>query len=167
MKRTNLADRMKKQTETFINGSTLDTDTNNELDKDNVDNIDTKQNNKRGNKQYTTQYTNDVSNNDTNKENIQLNKNNNIDTNIEVTKLDVEEDSIQNIKQDTMNVAIENKPKLTIQKPNFVEPYDNRLVANVTKSQKAYIKRIGKNFENESAFVRFMIDYFRENVEIE
>lgn len=154
MKRANLADRMKKQTETFINGSALDT--NNELDKDNINNIDIKQSNKHDNQQYTTQYTIDVSS----KEDIQFDTDNNIDTNIEVTKLDIEENSIQNIEQDEMNVAIKNKPKLTIQKPNFVEPYDNRLVANVTKSQKAYIKRIAKNFENESAFVRFMMGVF-------
>jgi hypothetical protein len=56
--------------------------------------------------------------------------------------------------------------KYTIGKPDKSELFNGRLVSNVTRSQKKYVKETAKKFENESAFIRFMIDYFMENIEI-
>lgn len=170
MKRANLSDRMKRQTETFINGDAFNTSVDNKETEDVSNDI----NAMHDDKQCTTQYTDykynqnsNIENNNNSKYNIKdksitLDTNNSIDTSIDTTTSDSE----LNIKQNDNDISNNSIHKLTIQKPDIVEPYNNRLVANVTKSQKAYVKKIAKSFENESAFVRFMIDYFRKNVEI-
>jgi hypothetical protein len=71
-------------------------------------------------------------------------------------------DNEQGTTQYTNNVT----NKYTVETPVKSELVDERLVANVTRSQKKYIKETAKKFENESAFVRYMIDYFRKNIEI-
>ena len=53
--------------------------------------------------------------------------------------------------------------KLTYQIPDKSEPCNEHLVANITEKQKAFIQEMSKKFENESEFVRFMIDGFMEN----
>jgi len=55
--------------------------------------------------------------------------------------------------------------KLTYQIPSKSEPFSKRLVANVTPSQKIFVQEMSKKFENESAFVRFMISRFMEDID--
>jgi len=55
--------------------------------------------------------------------------------------------------------------KLTYQIPSKSEPFSKRLVANVTPSQKIFVQEMSKKFENESAFVRFMISRFMEDIQ--
>lgn len=91
---------------------------------------------------------------DTNKESIQ-----------ETIKDDMKSNAADNeqcIAQDTTQCTT----KYTIETPEKTELYNDRLVANVTKRQKKYIKEMAKKFENESDFVRFMINYFMNNVNI-
>lgn len=56
--------------------------------------------------------------------------------------------------------------KSTFQIPSKTEPFSKRLVANVTPSQKLFVQEMSKKFENESSFVRFMIQRFMEDIEI-
>lgn len=62
---------------------------------------------------------------------------------------------------------IESTGSILIQPPKKPEPFDQRLVANVTKSQKKYVQRMAKNFENESAFIRYVIDLLMANAKLE
>jgi hypothetical protein len=79
---------------------------------------------------------------------------------------DSQQDSKQSNTQDTTQYTNNVTNKYTVEMPDKTELFDERLVSNVTKSQKKYVKDMGKKFENESAFVRYMIDYFRKNIEI-
>lgn len=72
----------------------------------------------------------------------------------------------QSSEQDTAQSNTQYTNKYTIEKPDKTELVCERLVANVTKRQKKYVKDTAKYFENESAFVRFMLDYFMENIDI-
>ena len=58
-----------------------------------------------------------------------------------------------------------NSEKFTFSIPIKQEAFSKRLVANVTKTQKTFVQEMSKKFENESSFVRFMIDRFMEDVE--
>jgi hypothetical protein len=75
-------------------------------------------------------------------------------------------DATQGNTQDTTQDTIQYTNKYTIEMPDKTELVCERLVANVTKTQKKYVKDMAKKFENESAFVRFMLDYFIQNIEI-
>jgi len=59
-----------------------------------------------------------------------------------------------------------NNEKFTFKVPVKQESFSKRLVANVTPSQKAFVQQISKKFENESSFVRFMIDRFIEDIDL-
>lgn len=59
-----------------------------------------------------------------------------------------------------------NGEKFTFEVPIKQELFSKRLVANVTPSQKAFVQQISKKFENESSFVRFMIDRFIEDIDL-
>jgi hypothetical protein len=80
------------------------------------------------------------------------------------------EDSVKDSKQsndnDTTQDTTQYTNKYTVEMPDKTELVCERLVANVTKTQKKYVKDTAKKFENESAFVRFMLDYFIQNIEI-
>jgi hypothetical protein len=80
------------------------------------------------------------------------------------------QDNIQDNKQDNKQGSIQDTTqytnKYTVGMPEKTELVCERLVANVTKAQKKYVKDMAKKFENESAFVRFMLDYFIQNIEI-
>ena len=58
-----------------------------------------------------------------------------------------------------------NSEKFTFEIPAKQELFNNRLVANVTKSQKAFVQNMSKRFDNESSFVRFMLDRFIEDID--
>ncbi len=58
-----------------------------------------------------------------------------------------------------------NNEKFTFKIPTKQENFSKRLVANVTPSQKAFVQKISKKFDNESSFVRFMIDRFIEDID--
>jgi len=94
------------------------------------------------------------------------NKQDNTQGNEEDTNNDNAQDSEQSNTQDTTQRTNNVTNKYTVEMPDKTELFDERLVSNVTKSQKKYVKDMGKKFENESAFVRYMIDYFRKNIEI-
>jgi len=83
--------------------------------------------------------------------------------------LENSEVSIQENNKDTIkNNIVSNKQlisKLTYQIPSKSEPFSKRLVANVTPSQKIFVQEMSKKFENESAFVRFMISRFMEDID--
>jgi len=117
---------------------------------------------------------------------LDTNKNNEKDT-IESTNNDSKQDNIQNsIKSDahhtnedttqhkdkdtTLDTTLDTKQytnKYTIEMPDTSELYNERLVANVTRSQKKYVERTAKKHKmNNSEFVRFMIDFFIENFEL-
>lgn len=85
------------------------------------------------------------------------------------TTLNNKKDTIQGTKQNSSNnneQDIKQTPsKLTFQIPSKHEPFSKRLVANVTPSQKAFVQKMSKKFENESAFVRFMLDRFMEDID--
>ena len=72
----------------------------------------------------------------------------------------------QSREQDNIQGTTQYTHKYTIEMPDKTELVCERLVANVTKTQKKYVKDTAKHFENESAFVRFMLDYFIQNIEI-
>jgi hypothetical protein len=95
---------------------------------------------------------------DNNKDNAQ----NNDKDNNKVSERGSNNDNEQDTTQYTNHVT----NKYTVETPVKSELVSERLVANVTKSQKKYIKDTAKKFENESEFVRYMIDYFRKNIEI-
>jgi hypothetical protein len=86
------------------------------------------------------------------------------------SKQDSAEDSAKDSKQsnnnDTTQDTTQYTNKYTVEMPDKTELVCERLVANVTKTQKKYVKDTAKKFENESAFVRFMLDYFIQNIEI-
>lgn len=90
------------------------------------------------------------------------NEQDNMQGNIEDNNKDNEQDSQQDNIQDTTQYT----NKYTVEMPDKTELVCERLVANVTKKQKKYVKDTAKHFENESAFVRFMLDYFMGNIEI-
>ena len=74
----------------------------------------------------------------------------------------------ENNKDVTKDNVVSNKQpinKLTYQIPSKSEPFSKRLVANVTPSQKLFVQEMSKKFENESAFVRFMISRFMEDIQ--
>jgi len=83
--------------------------------------------------------------------------------------LENSEVSIQENNKDTIkDNVVSNKQlisKLTYQIPSKSEPFSKRLVANVTPSQKIFVQEMSKKFENESAFVRFMISRFMEDIQ--
>ena len=56
--------------------------------------------------------------------------------------------------------------KLTYLIPTKNEPYNQRLVANVTQTQKSFVQEMSKKFGNESEFVRFMLDKFIQDVNL-
>lgn len=56
--------------------------------------------------------------------------------------------------------------RLTYQIPTASEPFSKRLVANVTPTQKAFVQEMSKKFENESTFVRFMLDKFMKDIDL-
>ena len=75
-------------------------------------------------------------------------------------------DNEQSNTQDSTQETTQYTNKYTVEMPDKTELVCERLVANVTKTQKKYVKDTAKKFENESAFVRFMLDYFIQNIEI-
>jgi len=81
-------------------------------------------------------------------------------TNI-VTEQNREQDPIKGIEQITTKDAT----KFTFQIPLKHEPFSKRLVANVTPSQKVFVQKMSKKFENESAFIRFMLDRFMNDID--
>jgi hypothetical protein len=95
-------------------------------------------------------------------------------SNTQDSKKDIIQDSVESSVKDTMQDNTQNNiqnttqytNKYTVGKPEKTELVCERLVANVTKTQKKYVKDMAKYFENESAFVRFMLDYFIQNIEI-
>lgn len=99
---------------------------------------------------------------DTEKDNAQDNEQVNTQGSEEHTDKDSKQDNEQSNTQHTTQCTT----KYTVGKPVKSELVCERLVANVTKSQKKYVKDMAKYFENESDFVRFMIDYFIQNIEI-
>lgn len=67
-----------------------------------------------------------------------------------------------NVTANVTNKKDNNKYIIQIEKT--AEPYNRRLVANVTATQKQYIKTVAKkNKIKESELVRLMIDFFIEN----
>jgi hypothetical protein len=76
------------------------------------------------------------------------------------------QDNAQDNKQNSIQDTTQYTNKYTVEMPDKTELVCERLVANVTKTQKKYVKDMAKKFENESAFVRFMLDYFIQNIEI-
>ena len=92
------------------------------------------------------------------KDNVQSSEQDNNKNNEQNSNNDNEQDTTQHTNHVTN--------KYTVETPAKSELVSERLVANVTKSQKKYIKDTAKKFENESEFVRYMIDYFRKNIEI-
>jgi hypothetical protein len=75
-----------------------------------------------------------------------------------------DKDNEQDTTQYTNNDTIQYTTQYTIGIPDKCELYEERLVANVTKRQKKYIKETARKFDNESAMVRYMIDYFMKNI---
>jgi len=80
---------------------------------------------------------------------------------IQDTNLSIIKDNIKNTVVNTEQPI----SKLTYQIPSKSEPFSKRLVANVTPSQKIFVQEMSKKFENESAFVRFMISRFMEDID--
>lgn len=80
--------------------------------------------------------------------------------NVQNTTQDREQDSKELTKQYTTQYTEKVTTKLTMQAPSKGEPFSKRLVANVTPTQKLFVQKMSKKFENESAFVRFMLDQF-------
>src|SRR5690606_17528735 len=78
------------------------------------------------------------------------------------TTQDTAQDTTQYTEQCTTNVTDKkDNNKYVIQIEKTEEPYNRRLVANVTATQKQYIKTVAKkNKIKESEFVRIMIDFF-------
>jgi hypothetical protein len=68
--------------------------------------------------------------------------------------------------QDTIQDTTQCTAQYTIQAPGKTELYEERLVANVTKRHKKYVKEMAKRFDNESAFVRYILDYFMNNINL-
>lgn len=131
-----------KEEKIFEGSSALDTDKENKQD----DKKDMEEVNDKDSKKATTENTEQGKV----KDNIQDNVNNN------------GHQTLQDNKQSTTQYI----NKYTIETPGKTELVNERLVANVTKRQKKYVKEMSKKFENESAFVRFILDYFMKNVEI-
>jgi len=128
---------------------------------------DTKLDNEQLNNQDIANVNEQVNDNGSNQVIEQGNtKDDNIDTN-----KDIEQSTIQNTDQDTKKVneqdGKQSPTQYTIKIPSKNEPFDKRLVANVTKSQKDYVIKMGKKFANESDFVRHMIDHFMKTIKIE
>lgn len=74
-----------------------------------------------------------------------------------------DKDTTQHTTDDTTQYT----DKYTIEMPDTGELYSERLVANVTRSQKKYVEQTAKKHKlNNSEFVRFMIDFFIDNFEI-
>jgi len=61
--------------------------------------------------------------------------------------------------------TIQTPMKYSVQIPIKNEKFSSRLVANVTKKQKTFVQEMSKKFENESAFVRFMLNSFMEDID--
>jgi hypothetical protein len=78
---------------------------------------------------------------------------------------DKQDDELSPI-QDTIQYTTQDTNKLTFQIPSKCEPFSKRLVANVTPSQKLFVQKMSKKFENESAFVRFMLDRFMKDIDL-
>jgi len=127
----------------FENTSALDTDKDNEKDTIKDTNNDSERDNIQDSSKSDTHHTN--------KDTIQHKDKD--------TTLDTELDTTLDTTQYTN--------KYTIEMPDTSELYDERLVANVTRSQKKYVERTAKKHKmNNSEFVRFMIDFFIENFEL-
>lgn len=75
-------------------------------------------------------------------------------------------DKVIEPEQDTTQYTTQDTTKISFQIPNKVEPFSKRLVANVTPSQKLFVQKMSKKFENESAFVRFMLDRFMKDIDV-
>jgi len=78
---------------------------------------------------------------------------------------DIDLSIIKDSIKDTTVTTEQPISKLTYQIPSKSEPFSKRLVANVTPSQKLFVQEMSKKFENESAFVRFMISRFMEDID--
>lgn len=103
---------------------------------------------------------------DTTKHNALNSKSNSYLNSVQSSALVDELDSNIVSKLGTSVDSIRYTGKSTFQIPSKSEPFSKRLVANVTPSQKLFVQEMSKKFENESSFVRFMIQRFMEDIEI-
>jgi len=141
------------------------------------------QTNKKTTNKSTTEHTNKDTDKDTNKDiDKDAVKSTNKDTDKDTTHVtnkgtvkDTDKDTTHVTNKYTTNVTDKYTTNVTdekkgdkyiIQIEKTSEPYNKRLVANVTTTQKQYIKTTAKkNKLKESELVRFMIDFFIENFE--
>lgn len=89
------------------------------------------------------------------------------DDNTQTATKDTAQSTNKHTEHNTNNDTTQYTNKYTIEMPSTSELYSERLVANVTRSQKKYVEQTAKKHKlNNSEFVRFMIDFFIDNFEI-
>lgn len=147
-KRPDMSKRMGRGADIFFEDtSTLDTNKDNMKDTDKDSVKDTNDDNTQTATKDTTQSTNNHTEHNTNNDTTQA--------------------TIEGTTQSTINDTTQYTNKYTIEMPDTGELYNERLVANVTRSQKKYVEQTAKKHKlNNSEFVRFMIDFFIDNFEI-
>ena len=155
-KRPDMSKRMGRGADIFFENTSalgISKDNTDDTDKDNVKdtNKDTTKNTSNGNEKN--------SNNDTTQDTTQSTDKNTINSTNKHTN--------KHTNNNTINNTIQYTNKYTIEMPDTSELYNERLVANVTRSQKKYVEQTAKKHKlNNSEFVRFMIDFFIDNFEI-
>lgn len=116
---------------------------------------------------------------DNTKESEQNTSNDSVKTIVVDKELETNKDTLQDISKDSevVNNLGSNKEteqnrghdtiQYTMKLPEKNEPFNYRLVSNVTKKQKEYVQKMGKKFGNESDFVRHMINHFMKAIKVE